>query len=276
MLDRQIATTLPIVGGTLTGSLTLASGPINALSAATRAVQVDSSSGNITGVINVMSAPLIHNLTEQRMTQGSISCSISSCFGGFGYLCAAWRNESTEYLFLERPPYETSKMDSRRHDTPERHVVVGGNSGAYGPPPRRGMVVGNSDVSAEVSRGASQATDFALSHSAYIVNHTGGPTTGAVAANARSDTIIYNSPNNYIWAGIDSLVWCGVQTGSASAPAQHVARYVQTMRESVGQNSNGTALPQPQLWGMWLQYRDTTAHSRAIELGNHCGDGLVW
>ena len=103
-----------------------------------------------------------------------------------------------------------------------------------------GVVVGNSEVSAEVSQGASQATDFAVSRSAYIVNHTGGPTTGAVSANARTDTIIYNSPNNYIWGGIDRLLWCGIQTGSASAPAQHVGRYIQTIRQSVGTNSAGT------------------------------------
>ena len=127
-----------------------------------------------------------------------------------------------------------------------------------------GVVVGNSNVSAEVSQGASQATDFAVSRSAYIVNHTGGPTTGVVSANARTDTIIYNSPNNYIWGGIDRLLWCGTQTGSASAPAQHIGRYVQTVRQTVGTSSTGAALPQPQLWASYLEYRDTTAQLSSV------------
>ncbi len=127
-----------------------------------------------------------------------------------------------------------------------------------------GVVVGNSDVSAEASQGTSQATDFAVSHSAYIVNHSGGASTGIVSANSRADTIIYNSPNNYIWGGVDSLQWCGTQTGIASAPAQHVARYVQTIRQSVGTNASGAALPQPQLWAARMVYRDTTSQLSSI------------
>ena len=127
-----------------------------------------------------------------------------------------------------------------------------------------GLVVGNNAQSAEVSQGSSQPTDFAAFRAAYVVNHTGGPTTGVVSANARTDTIIYNSPNNYIWNGLDRLIWCGIQTGSSSAPAQHVGRYVQTIRQSVGTNSSGTALPQPQLWSGCLEYRDTTAQLSSI------------
>ena len=140
-----------------------------------------------------------------------------------------------------------------------------------------GVVVGNSEVSAEVSQGASQATDFAVSRSAYIVNHTGGPTTGAVSANARTDTIIYNSPNNYIWGGIDRLLWCGVQTGSASAPAQHVGRYIQTIRQSVGTNSAGSRAAATaalgRVFGISRHDGTTLQHH---EFWHNCRDGLVW
>ena len=60
-----------------------------------------------------------------------------------------------------------------------------------------------------------------------------------MSANSRTDTIIYNSPNNNIWGGIDRLLWCGVQTGSSSVPAQHIARYMQTIRQSVGTSPTG-------------------------------------
>jgi hypothetical protein len=49
-----------------------------------------------------------------------------------------------------------------------------------------------------------------------------------------------------------------VQTPTASTPAQHVGRYIQTLRQSTTTGSNGQYLPQPQLWAACLEYRDTT------------------
>jgi hypothetical protein len=92
------------------------------------------------------------------------------------------------------------------------------------------------------------------------VNHTGG-TSGSVSTNTRADTIIYNSPDNFIWGGLDRLLWAGIQTGSPSSPAQHVGRYIQTVRQSVGTSSTGVALPQPQLWSACMEYRDTTGRA---------------
>ena len=96
-----------------------------------------------------------------------------------------------------------------------------------------GIVAGNSGQSIEVSQNGSQPLDFAVLHSSYIVNHTGGPTGGAVSTNTRNDTIIYNSPNNFVWGALDRLLWCGIQC-QAGNPAQHVGRYIQTIRQSVG------------------------------------------
>ena len=40
--------------------------------------------------------------------------------------------------------------------------------------------------------------------------------------------------------------------------AQHVGRYIQTVRQAATTGSNGSFLPQPQLWAACLEYRDTT------------------
>ena len=264
-VDGQVATTLSIGGGTLTGPLTLASAPITPWSAATKQY-VDSSPGNATGVINIKSPPYnaqlngITNDTSAFVTAYQAAPPGSVIYVPYGV--ASIQNPSTWGV----PLTKWVKWIVDGTTLPDGTSLVDAIPGGSGPAEMvlPGVVVGNSEVSAEVSQGASQATDFAVSRSAYIVNHTGGPTTGAVSANARTDTIIYNSPNNYIWGGIDRLLWCGVQTGSASAPAQHVGRYIQTIRQSVGTNSAGTALPQPQLWAACLEYRDTTAQLSSI------------
>ena len=77
-------------------------------------------------------------------------------------------------------------------------------------------------------------------------------------ANTRSDTIIYGSPTNNVWGGVDRLVWCGSQSPSGAPPAEHVGRYVQTIRNNFSLDSSGNPLPQPHLWAACLEYRDTT------------------
>ncbi|HEY7580260.1 MAG TPA: hypothetical protein VH855_21945 [Acetobacteraceae bacterium] len=138
--------------------------------------------------------------------------------------------------------------------TPLSNTIPGGGgpTGNYLP----GIVVGNSTQSAEVSQNGSQSSDFAVLHSSYVVNHSGG--TGAVIANNRNDTIIYSSPANFVWGGLDRLLWCGTQTPTGFATAEHVGRYVQTIRQAISTDSNGRPLPQPNLWAACLEYRDTT------------------
>jgi hypothetical protein len=143
-----------------------------------------------------------------------------------------------------------------RDGTALANAIPGGGSPANNYLP--GIIVGNSSFSSETSQSVSQPTDFAVSHSSYIVGHVGGPTGGAVIANTRADTIIYNSPANFVWGGVDRLLWCGTQTPSGAPPAEHVGRYVQTIRQNVGLDSTGRPLPQPNLWAACLEYRDTT------------------
>ena len=256
-VDGQVATALPNAGGTLTGPLTLSAAPTGTLSAATKQY-VDLSSG-ASGVINVKSPPYSAQFNGTTDDTAAFKAAYQAAPAGsviyvpngvtnlqnpssWGIPLTKWVKWIVDGATL---PNGTSLADA---------IPGGGTPSSFVLP---GLVIGNNSASAEVSQGASQATDFAASHTSYIVNHTGG-TSGAVAANTRSDTIIYNSPNNYIWGGIDRLLWVGVQTPSATTPAQHVARYMQTIRQAVGTGSNGSPLPQPQLWTACLKYRDTT------------------
>lgn len=263
-VDARVATALPLGGGTLTGALTLAGAPSNSLNAATKQY-VDSSPGNLTGVINVKSPPYNAQLNGvaddtaafvaayQAAPAGSViyvpsGVTVLQNPGSWGVPLTKWVKWIVDGTTL---PNGTCLADA----------IPGGTGPASLTLP--GVVVGNSQQSAEVSQGSSQPTDFSAFRTAYIVNHTGGPTGGVVSSNSRADTIIYNGPNNYIWGGLDRLLWCGTQT-SATEPAQHVGRYVQTIRQSVGMNSNGAALPQPQMWATCLEYRDTTAQLSSI------------
>jgi hypothetical protein len=56
-----------------------------------------------------------------------------------------------------------------------------------------GIVAGNSGQSAEISQNGSQPGDFAVLHSSYIVNHSGGPTGGVVSEYAQRHDYIQQS-----------------------------------------------------------------------------------
>ena len=264
-VDAQIATALPLSGGTLTGALTLSGAPTTPLNAVTKQY-VDSSPGNSTGVINVTSPPYnaqLNGVADDTAAfiaayQAAPAGSVIHVPNGVTVL----RNPSTWGVSLTKWVQWIVDGTTLSNGTALADAIPNGAGPASLTLP--GLVVGNNQQSAEVSQGSSEPTDLSVFRTAYIVNHTGGPTTGAVSSNARADTIIYNSPNNYIWGGLDRLLWCGVQTGSASTPAQHVGRYVQTIRQSVGTNSSGVALPQPQMWAGCLEYRDTTAQLSSI------------
>jgi hypothetical protein len=263
-IDAQVATALPLSGGTLTGALTLAGAPSNSLNAATKQY-VDSSPGNSTGVINVKSPPYnaqLNGVTDD--TAAFIAAYQAAPSGSAIYVpngVTVLQNPSSWGVPLTKWVKWIVDGTTLSNGTCLADAIPGGTGPASLTLP--GVVVGNSQQSAEVSQGSSQPTDFSAFRTAYIVNHAGGPTGGVVSANSRGDTIIYNSPNNYIWGGLDRLLWCGTQT-SAAEPAQHVGRYVQTIRQSVGTNSSGAALPQPQMWASCLEYRDTTAQLSSV------------
>ena len=259
-VDGQIATALPLSGGTLTGALNLAAAPTTPLGAATKQYVDTAAVG--TGVINVKAAPynaLLNGVTDD--TAAFKAAYVAAPAGSVIYVPYG-------VTVLQNPSTWGVDVTKRVKWIVDGTTLAGGASLAASIPSGTvpaalnlpGFVVGNTVAGAEVSLAGSETTDFAVLHSSYVVSHTGG-TSGSVIANARTDTIIYNSPNDYVWNGMDRLVWSGTQTPSASAPAQHVGRYIQTIRETIGTNSSGTALPQPQLWAACLEMRDATGQS---------------
>jgi hypothetical protein len=281
-VDSRGVTALPLTGGTLTGSLTLAADPTMSQQAATKRY-VDLA-GGAAGAINVKASPYnaqINGITDDTAAfkaayQAAPAGSVIHVPNGVTVL----QNPNTWGIPLTKRVKWIVDGTSLHDGTPLSNAIPGGGGPANNFLP--GIVAGNSTQSIEVSQTGSQPGDFAVLHSSYIVNHTGGPTGGAVSANSRNETIIYNSPNNYVWGGLDRLLWCGIQS-QAGSPAQHVGRYVQTIRQSIGTDASGKALPQPQLWAACLEYRDTTgrpsswaSNSLTVEMdwiGNGPDDG---
>lgn len=258
-VDGQVATALTASGGTLTGPLLLAGPPVNPMQAATKSY-VDANP-DARGVINVALPPF-----------GARLDGVSDDTAAFAGAYAAAAAGGTIFVpggttVLQQPGSWGVSLTKRVHwvvagtllkdGTPLAAAVPtgGGPAGLVLP----GFVTGNTSVGATTSQGSSQATDFAVNQSSYIVNHSGG--SSGVIANVRADTIIYNSPANYVWNGLDRLVWAGTQTPTGTAVAQHVGRYIQTLRQAATTDSRGSFLPQPQLWGACIEYRDTTGRA---------------
>ena len=258
-VDSQVATALPLGGGTLTGALTLAGDPTLSLQAATKHY-VDIASGAATGVINIRSAPYSAKLDGVTDDTAAFKAAYQAApAGSVIYVpngVTVMQSPSSWGVPLTKRVKWVVDGTTLPDGTALANAIPGGGSPADNYLP--GIAVGNSTFSSEISQSVSQPTDFAVSHSSYIVNHIGGPTGGAVIANTRADTIIYNSPANFVWGGIDRLLWCGTQTPSGAPPAEHVGRYVQTIRQNVGLDWTGRPLPQPNLWAACLEYRDTT------------------
>ena len=261
-VDSQIATALPLSGGTLTGNLTLAASPTATMGAATKQY-VDAVAG-IADVINVKASP--YNAQLDGVTDDT---------SAFRAAYVAAPAESAIYVpfgvtVLQNPNNWGVPLTKRVKWVVDGTTLIDGTPlaaciGTSGSPVSLalpGIVVGNTQTGSEVSLARSSTTDFAAQHSSYIVNHNGGNSN--ITSNHRTDTIIYNSPANFVWGGLDRLIWAGVQTPSATAPAQHVGRYVQTIRAAVGTTNSGTPLPQPQLWAACLEMRDTTGQPSSV------------
>lgn len=262
-VDAMVAGALPLAGGTMTGNLTLASLPVSAMQASPMAY-VDRNP-DAAKVINVTLPPfgaLLNGTADD--TAAFKAAYVAAPAGGVIYVpngTTVLQQPGTWGIALTKVVKWIVDGTVLSDGTPLAAAIpTGGAPSAFALP---GVVAGNTLSGLTTSQAGSQPTDFAVNHSSYIVSHTGGPN-GAVASNARIDTIIYNSPGNYIWGGADRLVWTGVQTPNANTPAQHVARYIQTLRQAATIGSNGTALPQPQLWAACLEYRDTTAQPSSV------------
>lgn len=258
-VDGQVATALSLGGGTLTGALVLSGAPTVPLQAATKSY-VDANP-NAQGVINVVLPPYGAKLDGVTDDTAAFKAAYQAAPAG-----------STIYVphgtTVLQPPGSWGIATTKRvkwvvdgtvlaDGTPLAAAIPnGGAPAAFALP---GIVVGSTSSGLSSSQASSQPTDFAVNQSCYIVGHAGGQN-GVVTTNTRNDTIIYNSPGNYIWGGLDRLIWTGIQTPVASTAAQHVGRYIQTLRQSATIGSNGQYLPQPQLWATCIEYRDTTGN----------------
>jgi hypothetical protein len=256
-VDGQVGLALSSAGGTLTGALTLAAMPTAPLHAATKSY-VDANPNSF-GIVNVMMPPYgakLNGVTDDTAAfkaayQAAVAGSVIHVPSGTTVL----QQPGTWGISLTKRVKWIVDGTVLSDGTPIAAAVpTGGAPAAFVLP---GFVVGNTPYGLTTSQGASQTTDFAVNQSSYIVNHTGGPT-GTVISNVRADTIIYSSPGNYVWGGLDRLVWAGTQAPSATNTTQHVGRYIQTLRQSAATGPTGQPLPQPQLWAACLEYRDTT------------------
>ena len=262
-VDGQLATMLPLSGGTLTGALTLAASPTVPLEAATKQYVDITAVG--TGVINVKAPPynaLLNGVTDD--TAAFKTAYVAAPAGSVIYVpfgVTVLQSPTTWGIPITKKVKWVVDGTTLVDGTPLASAIpTGANPVSITLP---GIVVGNTTVCAEFSQAGSHPTDLAVLHSSYIVDHTGG-SSGVVIGNTRTDTLIYGSPNNYVWGGTDRLIWTGIQTPSASTPAQHVARYMQCIRSTIGTDSNGVPLPQPQLWAACLEMRDTTGQSSSM------------
>jgi hypothetical protein len=291
-VDGQVATALPIAGGSLTGSLSLAAAPTFAQNAATKqyvdgqlATALSITGGTLTGALILTGAPTI---PMQAATKSYVDANPSSALvinimlppynaridgvtDDTAAFKLAYQNAvagASIYVpsgttVLQQPGAWGIALTKRvkwivagtllPDGTPLASAIpVGGGPSEMTLP---GFVVGSTPLGSTTSQGSSQATDFAVNQSAYLVNHSGG---NGVIANSRVDTIIYSSPGNFVWGGLDRLIWAGTQAPSATTTTQHVGRYIQTIRQSAATGSGGSLLPQPQLWAACIEYRDAT------------------
>lgn len=254
-VDGQISSALPVAGGTLTGALFLSAPPVGPLQAATKSY-VDANPDS-RRVINVALPPY-----------GAKLDGVTDDTAAFAAAYAAADTGTTIFVpsgttVLKQPGTWGMALTKRVHwavagtvlsdGTPLAAAIPAGGGPADFVLP--GFVTGNTLAGITTSQGSSQATDFAVNQSSYVVNHSGGASN--VITNVRSDTIIYSSPGSYVWNALDRLIWSGTQTPSATAAAQHVGRYIQTLRQAAN-TAGGSFLPQPQMWGACIEYRDTT------------------
>ncbi|HEY0181452.1 MAG TPA: hypothetical protein VGC09_01480 [Rhodopila sp.] len=257
-VDGQVATALPRSGGTLAGALTLTGIPAAPLQAATKSY-VDANPSTL-GVINVTLPPYGARLDGVTDDTAAFKAAYQAAAAGSVIYVP---NGKT----VLQPPGTWGIALSKRvkwivdgtvlfDGTPLGAAIPAGGAPVSFVLP--GFVLGNTPTGMTTSQGASQPTDFAVNQSSYVVNHSGGAN-GAVIANVRADTIIYSSPGNYVWGGLDRLLWVGTQTPNAATAAQHVGRYVQAIRQAAS-----TGLPQPQMWAACLEYRDTTAQPSSV------------
>ena len=292
-VDGQLAGVLPLTGGTLTGMLSMSAAPLTAVSVANKQVTLTPrwrqrcrcTEGSLTGPLLLSGVPSLRRymqpLSSMLDANPAADKVINVCLPPY----SAALNGVTDDTAAFKAAYQAASAGSAIYVpngianvqqpgnwgialTKRVKWLVDGTTLVDGTPLASavpstassislpGLVVGNTPTGSAVSMGASDPSDSAVSQSAYIVTHNGG--TSRVITNQRVDTVILGSPSNYIWGGLDRLLWAGTRSPAGTGVAQHVARYVQTVRMSATAGVNGSYLLQPQLWAACLEYKDAT------------------
>jgi hypothetical protein len=276
----RLGTALSLQGGSLKGALLLSGAPSLPLNAATK--QYVDANPAATGVINVAMPPYSATLNGVTDDTAAFKAAYQAAPAGgaiyvpFGVtrvqLPGSWGvplTKKVKWLIDGTTLTDGTPLASA--------VPTGGNISNFMLP---GITVGNTLSGFSVSQSSSTTTDLAVQQSSYVVTHNGG--TSTVVTNQRLDTLIFGSPANYVWGGLDRILWAGAQSPSGMPAAQHVGRYVQALRLCANTGPNGSYLPQPQLWAACLEYHDmtglpssSTAASMTIEMdwyGNGADD----
>ena len=301
-VDQQAALSLPLAGGTVVGALSIGATPSLSAHAVTKgyvdaalANVVTKDGGTLTGILSLSKAPTSpqHAATKQyvdanpgrdrviNVTLPPYNAKLDGVTDDTAAFKAAYQDAPVGGVIyvpsgvtvLQSPDVWQIPLTKRVKwvvdgTTTSTGTVLGScipngaNPSVISLP---GVVWGHSSTSATVSRGRSASSDLAAFQTACIINHDGGGP--QVLTNARTDTILYATPGNFVWGGLDRLVWAGRGTPDAKAPAQHVARYVQTVRQGVYTNADGTSPPQPELWAACIEYRDVTGRPSSVTGG---------
>jgi hypothetical protein len=255
-VDNQVGAALSLQGGSLKGALLLSGAPSLPLSAATK--QYVDANAAATRVINLSMPPYGAALNGVADDTAAFKAAYQAAPAGSAIYVpfGVTRVQSPGSWGVPLTKMVKWLVDGTTltDGTPLASAIpTGGNIGSFTLP---GISVGNTPGGFSVSQSSSQPTDLAVQQSSYIVSHNGGST--SVITNQRLDTIIFSSPANYVWGGLDRLIWAGNQSPAGMPTAQHVGRYVQTLRLSANRGSNGSYLPQPELWAACLEYHDMT------------------
>jgi len=293
-VDSGLATALSTTGGTVTGPIVLTVNPSAPLQIVNRQY-VDTqlsgvlslSGGSLSGILALAYAPSapFHAATKQYVDanpgpSGVINIRLPPCNAALNGVTDDTAAFTTAYQIV--PPGGTIYVPNGTTviqpapnwgipTTKRVKWIIDGTALADGS--QLGDSIPNGLISSEItlpatvtglgvtgaifSQGSSQPTDFAVLHTSYVVNHTGG-SAQSVISNSRVDTIVDQSPFSHVWSGYDRLVWNGTQTPSASNPSRHIGRYIQTIRQTVGTDSSGNPLPQPLMWSNYVEFRDAT------------------
>jgi hypothetical protein len=208
-VDSQVGSALSVHGGNLTGPLTLAADPSAPLHAATKHY-VDTTGSTLTGVINVKAVPYGAQINGVADDTAAFKAAYQAAAAG-----------STIYVpngvtVLQNPNNWGVPLTKRVKwivdgtSLPDGTALSDGIPGGNGPANSflPGIVVGNSNISAEFSQSGSAPTDFAVLHSSYIVNHNGGPVGGGSSPTLTMTRSYMVVPTTTSGAG--SIGCCGV------------------------------------------------------------------